>query len=108
MILLCFWIFVPLSAWLGAWRFMRSLAPGQTHQSVRLSHEGLQQEDGQAFGRNSWETVLSAHETNEAFYLRAAGPLLRFIPKRAFATQDELALARRLIREHLGSRAHLR
>ena len=81
-VLVGFWIFVPCSAWLAARQFLRNLAPGQAHQRLRISHDGLEQEDGEAFGRNSWETVLSADETRDAFYLRAAGPLLRLIPKR--------------------------
>jgi hypothetical protein len=108
LVLLCFWIFMPLSAWLGARQFMRHLAPGQMQQRLRISHEGFEQQDGQAFGRNSWETVLSAYETADAFYLRAAGPLLRLIPKRAFATPTDLDNVRRIMREHLGKRAHLR
>jgi len=108
LLLLAFWIFVPLSAWLGARQYMRHLAPGQTQQRLRISQEGLEQQDGQAYGRNSWETVLSAYETGDAFYLRAAGPLLRLIPKRAFATPTDVDIARRIMREHLGKRAHLR
>src|SRR5437879_3324974 len=40
-VLLCFWVFVPCSAWLGARQFMRNLAPGQTHQRLRVSEEGF-------------------------------------------------------------------
>lgn len=106
-VLLCFWVFVPFSAWIGARQFMRSLVPGQTHQRVRISREGFEQEDGQAFNRNSWETVVSAHETGDAFYLRAAGPILRLIPKRAFASRADIEAVRHLMRQQLGTRAHL-
>jgi hypothetical protein len=104
-VLLCFWVFVPFSAWMGARQFMRSLVPGQTHQRIRISREGFEQEDGQAFGRSSWETVISAHETIDAFYLRAAGPILRLMPKRAFASRADIESVRHVMRQQLGTRA---
>ena len=49
-----------------------------------------------------------SHETSEVFYLRAAGPFLRLMPKRAFASRSGIETMRHLMREHLGSRAHRR
>lgn len=107
--LLLFWFgFIPLSTWWGARRYVRQLPAGQAHQRLRLSDEGVEQEDAQASGRASWDTFLSAHETNQAFYLRMVGPLVRLVPKRAFAGEAEVAAVRRLLRERMGPRAHVK
>jgi hypothetical protein len=108
LVLLAYWVLWPTWAWLGARKFFRSLLPAQKHQRFRLTAEGFEQQDGTSFGRQTWETVLSAHETQDAFYFLTVGPMLRLLPKRGLASPTDAARVRDLLSNALGARARLR
>lgn len=64
-----------------------------TETQVTLQCDGMNVETRQGVGRLDWENVADIAETPEALYLFMGGINAFIIPKRAFSSEEDVALA---------------
>jgi hypothetical protein len=67
----------------------------------RISDAGIESRGSAGSTELNWSAFIAARETTEAFQLFISGSRFHFLPKRCFASPQEIDLAREIIRANI-------
>ncbi|HXY79271.1 MAG TPA: YcxB family protein [Candidatus Bathyarchaeia archaeon] len=107
-IFLC-WLFLPVfmlylyfvAPYVGARSSRKQSANLRDTMRYTISDEGVEQDCATARGEFQWATYLKAQETPDFFLLYVRRTMAHPIPKRAFASAEEISQFREMLRRHV-------
>jgi len=97
----CWLALLAAAVYVPARRAYASNRAMQGPRRHRFSREGVASESEMGSGRMSWEACWRAFETKTDFYLYFANNLAYLIPKRCFASSQEMETFRSILRSSL-------
>jgi len=99
---------IVLSIYLNARRGMSSNKSLRENIRYVFSHNGIDAIAESSSGHTSWNNMLKAYETSNAFLLLISHNQFYTIPKRFFRSGEQITRFKEMLRSHLSSRAKLK
>jgi hypothetical protein len=87
----------PVTTLISTWRILRD-PRAKNGFKYRVASEGIRVEGSAGTSDYNWTAFIGAREISTAFFLFVTGATFHLIPKRSFATSDDLVQFREIIR----------
>lgn len=101
-------IIVLVSVYFSAKRYFASNKALQEKIHYIFSKDGIVSEAESSSSRFKWDLIREARETAHSFLLFIAHGQMIIIPRRSFASEEDIILMRELLRRELGRKAKMR
>jgi hypothetical protein len=79
----------------------------QNEMEYTITDEYIESSNPLSGGRISWDGIIKAVESDTEFLLYASSKFSNFLPKRVFASAEQINIFRGLVKEKLGEKAKL-
>ena len=107
LVLLAFPFLYPAIIWLQTKRGFGGLQDFQRKIQYTFSTDGYKVSDLKSSSEIDWSTILLAAESKHSFHLFFHRSLFHTIPKRCFKQPEDIGRLRVLLKQTLGSKAHV-
>jgi len=101
-------ILFPALIWFQTKRSFANLQGFQRRVRYEFSTDGYHVSDLKSSADTDWDAILQAAESKHSFHLFFHKSLFRTVPKRCFNAPEDIERLRVILKNSLGSKAHVR